>query len=1231
MRKILFSLSLIFFTVVFSYAQTCANYTAVRTTGITYSSIAAFGTVVPSWRGQVGNQNDDNRSNPVAIGFDFWYLGTKYSYCNIAINGFIDFSTTSYDGNWPLADPNPQPPGYAICGGNIAYRERGQSLWNVPCGSGVPPASYDGTYWALAAMYCDIWPANGLNALAYSIKYATTGAAPNRTFTVEYINMDDWSSPGLSDYNFQIKLFETTGVIQFVYGGMNPAVGSPTPYSCGINQRIFTNPPAVSEMLVQQGTNSNTFNNTIPALSTAVPTPNSMITFTPVCSLNPGSILTFSGVGNTSMTLNWTNWSVNEIGYVIYSSTDGVNYFFHAQTAANATSYVATNLYAPTYWWKVYAVTEGCLSAFISGSQATLPGGTFISIVTGNWSNPTTWQANAVPTLGDNVIIDNGHTVIVDGNNYGCFNLTIGQGGVSGLRIGSAVVNYTFSVLGDILVNASGSFAPNTSFNATHTMNVSGNIVNNGLISFRPTPTTLINVNFIRNGNQTISGTAGVGSNQYNLIGLNMGANTTNTLEVTSTNFLAPSNFLSMTNGIFKFSVPVSAVTLDIFTAQTTVPYTCGIWMNSPNSTMIAHSTLNFQGAITCSAGTLNVGDLANETLMSDGARLTISGGTVNVAGRLDRPSYVAITHVTISNGTLNLNTLGSTSTTNAPYMVDVIGSSLYMSGGSIVIKNEGGGGAQDLGYINTGCINDYSITGGTLQIGNTTTAAAQNMRINTNIPIYNLLVNNTNTPTATIVTNDLTVLNNITINSGTLNTNTQNILIGGTWSNNGTFQQQIRRVTFNGSSAVTQGLGGTTATTFYDLTIDNTGTGGVTQTTGPTVSNTVSFTNGKYLLNGTTLTVTNPLVAAVTRTNGHAVSEHVGNLSKIAWTIGSTVGQHLFPFGTTSGYYIPFIFDVTAGTPNIVTISTYGTPATNLPWPVTPNNVANLNSTTGLLPDNRDATVNRFWQIDRSGVDGTANITFSYNPTPGPNLELPIAPYNLPADQRAQRYDIAINRWLPSTAGQTTTANSVTVPGVTLFSPWALASNLSPLPIELSHFEAACLNGAVQIEWVTQSETDNDYFTLERTADGVVFETVMIIDGAGTTSQASFYSAFDEDPLDGISFYRLKQTDMDGTETFSDMISVDCELNTSLGVTVFPNPSSGDNTLIQIKTEAETVVSVSVVNALGERLFFKAVKTGKDGSVVVPFEYYRTLPKGIYLVNAQTDKQQYTVRLIVE
>src|SRR5215475_4281941 len=104
------------------------------------------------------------------------------------------------------------------------------------------------------------------------------------------------------------------------------------------------------------------------------------------------------------MTLNWNDNSSNELGFVIYRSTDGTNYTFAAQTAANATSSAQSSLAAgTTYFWKVYAVTEGALGTAVSGSQSTVAGTTYTWNQTGsaaygtagNWTPNRTTPANS--------------------------------------------------------------------------------------------------------------------------------------------------------------------------------------------------------------------------------------------------------------------------------------------------------------------------------------------------------------------------------------------------------------------------------------------------------------------------------------------------------------------------------------------------------------------------------------------------------------------------------------------------------------------------------------------------------------------------------------------------------------------------------------------------------------------------------------------------------------------
>jgi len=78
-----------------------------------------------------------------------------------------------------------------------------------------------------------------------------------------------------------------------------------------------------------------------------------------------------------------------------------------------------------------------------------------------------------------------------------------------------------------------------------------------------------------------------------------------------------------------------------------------------------------------------------------------------------------------------------------------------------------------------------------------------------------------------------------------------------------------------------------------------------------------------------------------------------------------------------------------------------------------------------------------------------------------------------------------------------------------------------------------------IELYWVTSNEINNDYFTIEKSNDGINFEIVEIILGAGNSDILLEYSFVDKNPINGISYYRLKQTDFDGKFEYSDIISV--------------------------------------------------------------------------------------------
>jgi hypothetical protein len=113
--------------------------------------------------------------------------------------------------------------------------------------------------------------------------------------------------------------------------------------------------------------------------------------------------------------------------------------------------------------------------------------------------------------------------------------------------------------------------------------------------------------------------------------------------------------------------------------------------------------------------------------------------------------------------------------------MMDVIGSQFNQTGGTIVIKREGGTGGQDLGFNTSGCVIS-SVTGGVLQIGDATTPAAQIMNIRTFAPVGNLLINSANA-TARLINDPIRVIQNITLAAGTFNANNQNVRLNGHYS----------------------------------------------------------------------------------------------------------------------------------------------------------------------------------------------------------------------------------------------------------------------------------------------------------------------------------------------------------------------------------------------------------------------------------------------------------------
>lgn len=145
-------------------------------------------------------------------------------------------------------------------------------------------------------------------------------------------------------------------------------------------------------------------------------------------------------------------------------------------------------------------------------------------------------------------------------------------------------------------------------------------------------------------------------------------------------------------------------------------------------------------------------------------------------------------------------------------------------------------------------------------------------------------------------------------------------------------------------------------------------------------------------------------------------------------------------------------------------------------------------------------------------------------------------------------------------------------------------------LPIELLSFKAQQQGDAVFIEWKTASEANNDYFTIERSFDGVDFTTLTNVKGAGNSTSMLLYQLFDTSAVTGtenrIIYYRLKQTDYNKTSVYSKIISVNFQLDNIIdNLLVFPIPTN-EQINLRFFSKLNIKVNVCLVNMMGQIMF---------------------------------------------
>ena len=173
--------------------------------------------------------------------------------------------------------------------------------------------------------------------------------------------------------------------------------------------------------------------------------------------------------------------------------------------------------------------------------------------------------------------------------------------------------------------------------------------------------------------------------------------------------------------------------------------------------------------------------------------------------------------------------------------------------------------------------------------------------------------------------------------------------------------------------------------------------------------------------------------------------------------------------------------------------------------------------------------------------------------------------------------------------------------------------------------FEASLLAAekAILLTWITETETNNEGFYLERSRDGVNFEAIHFAQGAGTTQTVHYYNYKDISALSGLNYYRLKQMDFDGKIAYSKTVAVELPF-LSNNIMVYPNPAK-DQIQLEWDFEAESV-EWTLYTAEG-RLVRHAEQNASQGLRVSLGD----LPRGLYIMRVTVAEVTKIVKLILE
>jgi hypothetical protein len=428
-----------------------------------------------------------------------------------------------------------------------------------------------------------------------------------------------------------------------------------------------------------------------------------------------------------------------------------------------------------------------------------------------------------------------------------------------------------------------------------------------------------------------------------------------------------------------------------------------------------------------------------------------------------------------------------------------------------------------------------------------------------------------------------------------TLNTDVANnysINLAGSWTGIGTFVPNTSTVTINGSALQTLNVSGLT---FYNLVM-NKPSADLQVSSSITVTNAVTLTQGDIILGGQNLILGNSATISAGSVNSYVQATGAGAIRKNFATTGSTMS---FPVGDAS-LLTPLSINFASGTLSSAYVAVN---LRNVVHPSVPN-----------------AGINRFWTVTPSGITSpNYTINYTYDQTD-------VISGGDETIYRPVKYNGALQSGTFADLDEAT--NTINWVGLTSFSDFTAESN-APLPVELIRFSGYSDKDENILEWVTATELNNSHFEVQRSVDGIEFEMIGRVEGAGTTNLQREYLFVDGDPYFGRNYYQLKQVDFDNKASFSKTIVVDANSTPQLTVTVSPNPAIGDRVIANIKgAMSGKLASISVTDLNGKTV---ATASFTPSQVQTKIEFESSyMASGFYVVTVSQGIQVAKAKLIV-